>query len=76
MRLSDLQDKDIINLNDGDKFGKIIDAVIDSKGNIISLIIQKTKMFNLLPGSSEVEIKWNQIKTIGNDVILITSKND
>ena len=74
MRLSDLQDKDIVNIIDGDKIGKIIDAVIDQNGNIKSLIIQKTKIFNLIPGSNEVEIKWENIKTIGNDVILIDTR--
>ena len=75
MRLSDLQDKDIINLIDGRKIGKIIDAVIDDNGNILTLVIQKTKLFNILPGSSEIEVKWEQIKTIGSDVILIDIKN-
>lgn len=75
MRLSDLQDKDIINLIDGRKIGKIIDAVIDDNGNILTFVIQKTKLFNIIPGSSEIEVKWEQIKTIGSDVILIDIKN-
>ena len=75
MRLSDLQDKDIINLIDGRKVGRIIDAVIDDLGNISTLVIQKTKLFNIIPNSSEIEVKWNQIKTIGSDVILIDIKN-
>ncbi len=75
MRLSDLQDKDIINLIDGRKIGRIIDAIIDDEGNISSLVIQKTKIFSIIPNSNEIEVKWNQIKTIGNDVILIDIKN-
>ena len=75
MRLSDLQDKDIINLIDGKKIGKIIDAVIDENGKISSLIIQKNKMFSFLPSNTELEVKWDQIKTIGSDVILIYIKN-
>lgn len=74
MRLSDLQDKDIINLIDGKRVGKIIDAIIEDDGVIRSLVIQKTKLFNMLPNSNEIEIKWNKIKTIGSDVILVDIK--
>ena len=70
MRLSDLQDKDIINIQDGKLIGKIIDAEIDNDGKIKTLIIQKTKFLNITSGNV-FELKWNQIKTIGNDVILI-----
>ena len=74
MRLSDLQDKDIINLTDGKRVGKIIDAIIEDDGVIHSLVIQKTKLFNMLPNSNEIEIKYNKIKTIGSDVILVDIK--
>ena len=74
MRLSDLQDKDIINLSDGKKIGKIIDAIVEDDGIIQALVIQKTKIFNMLPNSNEIEVKWNKIKTIGSDVILIDIK--
>ena len=70
MRLSDLQDKDIISIIDGKMIGKIIDAEIDNEGKIKTLIIQKTKFFNISSGNI-FELKWNQIKTIGSDVILI-----
>ena len=75
MRMSELQDKDIINLTDGKNVGKIIDAILDEDGNIKAFIIQRTKLFNIIPSSSELEVKWNQIKTIGSDVILIDIKN-
>ena len=71
MRLSDLQNKDIVNIIDGKKIGKIIDVVIDEKGNMKSLIVQRTKILNMFSGQSEIEIKWDQIKKIGEDVILV-----
>ncbi len=71
MRLSDLQDKDIVNVEDGKKIGKIIDVVIDEQGNMKSLIVQRTKMLNIFSNASEIEVKWNQIKKIGTDVILV-----
>lgn len=71
MRLSDLQDKDIVNVEDGKKIGKIIDVVIDEQGNMKALIVQRTKMLNMFSNASEIEVKWNQIKKIGTDVILV-----
>lgn len=71
MRLSDLQDKDVINMQDGSNIGSIIDVIIDQHGNMQSLIVQKNKFFHFFSNKSEVEIKWNQIKKIGEDVILV-----
>ena len=69
MYLSEIQNKDIVNLKDGKKIGNIVDIEIDNNGTINSLIIQKNK-FNIFK-SSDIEIKWNQIKKIGEDVILV-----
>lgn len=70
MYLSELQNKDIVSIKDGKKIGNIVDISIDKEGNIIALIIQKNK-FTLFRGNSDEEIKWNQIKKIGEDVILV-----
>lgn len=62
MRLSELQNKDIININDGKKIGNIIDIVIESDGRMDGLIVEKSKFFiSLFTNRSEIEIKWNQI---------------
>lgn len=72
MRLSDLQNKDIINVVDGKKIGKIIDVNIDSDGTMKSLITEKYRFFlSMFSNKSETEIKWNQIEKIGTDVILV-----
>lgn len=70
MYLSELQNKDIVNVKDGKKIGNIVDISINSDGNINGLIVQKVK-FSLFKGSNDEEIKWSQIKKIGEDVILI-----
>lgn len=72
MRLSDLQSKDIVALEDGKKIGNIIDVSIDEKGNMVALIVQKSKFLNnIFSSQNEIEIKWNQVKKIGEDVILV-----
>ena len=48
MRLSDLQNKDIVNIKEGKRVGKIIDVLIDEQGNMKALIIQRLKLFNLI----------------------------
>lgn len=70
LRLSELQSKDIITL-DGKLVGNIIDIVI-TDGKIDNLVVEKSKFFiSMLSSKNEIEIKWNQIKTIGEDVILV-----
>ncbi len=73
MRLSDLQNKDIVNIDDGKKIGNIIDVVIDKEGNMESLIVQKSKFItNIFSNKDEMEVKWKQIEKIGEDVILVS----
>lgn len=71
MRLSELQNKDIVNVNNGSKIGKIIDVLINLEGNMEALVVQKNKIINVFSNNGELEIKWNQIKKIGDDVILV-----
>lgn len=73
MRLSDLQNKDVVDIVTGDKIGNIIDAEISADtGGVIKLIIYEKKGFLNLLRSEEVAISWNQIKKIGSDVILVS----
>ena len=76
MHLSDLQSKDIVDIRDGKKIGNIIDVTIDNNGVMVSLLVQKTKFnINIFKNNNEEEIKWNQIKKIGEDVILVDITN-
>ena len=72
MKISDLQDKTIININDGKNIGKISDLEIDDKGNIIYFYcLQKRSLFNLFTSNKETTFTMNDIKKIGEDVILV-----
>ena len=71
MRLSEIQNKDVINLNSGMKVGNIIDIKINSEtGKIESLILEKKKFSSIFNSNDEIEIYWTQINKIGEDVIL------
>ena len=71
MRLSDLQHKDIIDL-EGKKIGNIIDVKLDESGNLLSLIVEQQKTFLKFSNKDiETEITWDKIEKIGVDVILV-----
>lgn len=71
MRLSELQNKDVVNITDGKKIGNIIDVSIDSNGKTVGLIVEKYKFLVSMFTNKEVEIRWSQIEKIGEDVILV-----
>lgn len=72
MRLSDLQNKHIINLNDGKNIGTIIDINLDDKGNLINIVVEKKRFFfSWFSNKNEIYVKWSEIEKIGEDVILV-----
>ncbi len=72
MRLSDMQKKDIILLKDGKKLGKIIDAEIEiNTGVLKKLLVEKKSIKSLFTSEGDMLIAFNQIKKIGEDVILV-----
>ncbi|WP_404452516.1 YlmC/YmxH family sporulation protein [Virgibacillus necropolis] len=76
IKLSELQMKEIIVIEDGTRLGHISDLEIDAvNGRILALIIQiKEGKNGMFAKSDEMVIGWNQITTIGADVILVKLK--
>ncbi len=73
MRLSDLQNKDIVNVSDGRNIGNIIDVKIDERnGAIIALVVEPSKkMMSFINRGQDQEVAWQNIERIGEDVILV-----
>ena len=73
MKLSELENKDVVNMINGKNVGHIVDIKINpSTGNISSIILSPGKMQRGLFGKTEfIELSWANIKKIGDDVILI-----
>jgi len=73
MRLSDLQNKNIVNVNDGKNIGNIIDVRInETDGSILALVIEPNKkFFSFSSKGNDTEIDWKNITKIGEDVILV-----
>lgn len=75
MRLSDLQDKDVVDIGSGDKIGSVIDAEIKKDtGLITKLIVYEKEVLDAFKMKDEVEVPWEKIKKIGSDVILVERK--
>lgn len=74
MRLSDLQSKNIVNINDGKNIGNIIDVNIGLDGTIESLVVEASKNIFSISRDNDSEIFWRDITKIGEDVILVKSK--
>ena len=69
----DFKHKEVININDGKRLGCVQDVTADlSSGTITSIIVPgSTKLISMFSGSNDIIIPWQNIKCIGDDVILV-----
>lgn len=76
MRLSELQNKDIVDIETGKVIGDIVDIILEYNGNLEGLIVEKKKfLVSLFSSKDEFIVKWDQVKKIGEDVILVRLDN-
>ncbi|MCL7746384.1 YlmC/YmxH family sporulation protein [Halalkalibacter alkaliphilus] len=74
MKISELQVKDIVNMDNGKRLGHLSDLEINlSTGAIEALVINSSgKMMGLFgKETEEIVIPWKNIIRIGSDVILV-----
>ncbi len=76
LTLSELQRKEVVMMHTGEKLGYIDDLEIDEQDGVITSIIvldrhMKGSFFNKI---QEIVIDWDQIVTIGADIILINQE--
>ncbi|KUG02718.1 hypothetical protein ASZ90_019912 [hydrocarbon metagenome] len=73
IKISDLRNRDVINVLDGKKLGNIMDIDLDLEtGRVLSLIMPgQARRFNFFSRREEVNVPWNKIVRIGRDVILV-----
>ncbi len=78
MNLSDLQNKEIIDISSGRRMGSIIDVIVSSNGTISKLILEDKKVSRRLLSNSkeDTSIEWKQIVKIGDDIILISKNSE
>ena len=75
VKYSELRSKEIIHINNGDRVGFISDIDIDfESGKVISISVPGPyKALGLLGKEPDTIIKWENIKKIGYDLIIIDS---
>lgn len=74
MSLSELRTKDVINILDGRRLGKVIDIEFRPQDGCVEALVVpgETKVSNLLRGERcGVVIPWDKIVRIGENVILV-----
>ncbi|GGD18930.1 YlmC/YmxH family sporulation protein [Pontibacillus salipaludis] len=71
--ISELQVKEIISVENGQKIGHMTDLEIDvDRGKLLAIVVgTKGKMMGLFGKDEELVIPWSSILTIGEDVILV-----
>jgi len=73
MRASDFRQKEVINIADGNRLGFVYDVEIDMEKGVIDAIIVPGpgKFLGVFGRDSEYIIPWENIKKVGDDIILV-----
>lgn len=75
IKISDFQSKDVVNILDGKRLGRISDLELDlNQGRVRALVVPGSgRLFGIFSGGSsgDVVIPWGNIVKIGVDVILV-----
>lgn len=79
LKNSELRMKDVIDINRGKKLGFIDDVDIElENGQVKAFIVPayQNKLFSFFSKKQDFVITWDEIKKIGEDVILVDFKAD
>ena len=69
----DFKHKEVVNVKNGKRLGYVQDVCADlENGNITSIIVPgSNKILSVFSSSNDIVIPWQNIKCIGDDVILV-----
>jgi YlmC/YmxH family sporulation protein len=69
----DFKHKEVINITNGKRLGYVQDVCADLEtGMITSIIVPgNNKLLNIFSQSGDIDIPWQNIKCIGDDLILV-----
>lgn len=74
---SDMERYEIINVNDGERFGFLgnNDIIIDENGNFKILLLTTSKSkFGIFGKNEFIEVPWDCVKKIGSKTIIIDAE--
>ena len=69
----DFKHKEVINITDGRRLGFVQDVTANLEtGTITSIIVPgNSKLFNIFSSGNEIVIPWDNVKCIGDDLLLV-----
>ncbi len=72
-RITDMHDKEVINISDGTRLGFVDDVEVDTcTAQIVALVIcGRSKCFGLLGREQDIVISWKDIEVVGEETILV-----
>ena len=72
-RISDMHEKEVINISDGKRLGYVDDLEIDTcTAQITALIISGCNhLFGLFGKGTDIVIQWKDIEVVGEETILV-----
>ncbi|HLR34978.1 MAG TPA: YlmC/YmxH family sporulation protein [Tissierellales bacterium] len=78
INLSEMKEKEVINIRDGSRLGMIYDFEMDlKKGEVTAIIIPGSgKIMGIFGSNNDIIIDWKKIVKIGEDIILVDLKVD
>lgn len=77
LNTDEIRNKEVINIFDGKSLGYVCDIEINLQaGTIDGIVLPGSRgIFNLFGrGEEDIVIRWSDIKTVGEDVILVDVK--
>lgn len=77
--LSEIENFEIINVNDGEKYNYLSnnDIIVDSNGNLKFLIVNlNNSKFTFFGGNEYLEIPWDYVKKIGARTIILDAEEE
>ena len=69
----DFKHKEVVNIKDGKRLGYVQDVCADLEtGRITSIIVPgANKFMSMISSSNDIVIPWEQIRCIGDEIILV-----
>lgn len=75
MRLSELGNREIIDLTDGNRYGDLdlAELIFEEDGGTVKVLMvpEYRKKFSLFSGTNFVQIPFSAVKKVGADIILV-----
>ncbi len=73
----ELRTKEVINVVSGERLGFVTDVTIAASGKVLSISVPGGyKALGIFGRRDDITIPWEQIKKIGDDIILINEAED